>query len=134
MYPGRTIRKRTDTMANKIQLVYVISDGLFLLMGVFILAFSIIVNNVKDEVPTNGRQAARNLLYQGFPLTGWYSRMLWLVGRWEEYVSLTLTQRASSTPSLSLSPSSSHYPAWRRLPASGSSSRATWPSSAPCSP
>ncbi|KAK3903444.1 hypothetical protein C8A05DRAFT_14597 [Staphylotrichum tortipilum] len=56
-------------MANKIQLVYVISDGLFLLMGVFILAFAIIVNNVKDEVPTNGRQAARNLLYQGFPLT-----------------------------------------------------------------
>jgi hypothetical protein len=60
-------------MANKIQLVYLITDGLFLLMGVFILAFSIIVNNIKDEVPTNGRQAARNLLYQGFPLTGWCS-------------------------------------------------------------
>ncbi len=59
-------------MVNKIQLVYVATDGLFLLMGVFILAFSIIVNNIKDEVPVNGRQAARNLLYQGFPLTGQY--------------------------------------------------------------
>ena len=57
-------------MVNKIQLVYVATDGLFLVMGVFILAFSIIVNNIKDEVPVNGRQAARNLLYQGFPLTG----------------------------------------------------------------
>lgn len=56
-------------MVNKIQLAYVVSDGLLLLMGVFILAFSIIVGNIRDEVPTNGRQAARNLLYQGFPLT-----------------------------------------------------------------
>jgi len=56
-------------MVNKIQLVYVATDFLFLVMGVFILAFSIIVNNIKDEIPVNGRQAARNLLYQGFPLT-----------------------------------------------------------------
>jgi DMSO/TMAO reductase YedYZ heme-binding membrane subunit len=55
-------------MANKIQLVYMVSDGLFLLMGVFILAFSVIVGNIRDEEPSNGRQAARNLLYQGFPL------------------------------------------------------------------
>ncbi|KAK4237842.1 hypothetical protein C8A03DRAFT_44346 [Achaetomium macrosporum] len=54
---------------NKVQLAYVVSDGLFLLMGIFILAFSIIVGNIKDEVPTDGQQAARNLLYQGFPLT-----------------------------------------------------------------
>ena len=59
-------------MVNKIQLVYVATDFLFLVMGVFILAFSIIVNNIKDEIPVNGRQAARNLLYQGFPLTGQY--------------------------------------------------------------
>jgi len=57
-------------MANKVQIAYLISDGLFLLMGVFILGFSIIVNNIKNEEPTNGRQAARNLLYQDFPLTG----------------------------------------------------------------
>jgi hypothetical protein len=38
-------------------------------MGVFILGFSVIVNNIRDEQPSNGRQAARNLLYQGFPLT-----------------------------------------------------------------
>ncbi|KAL2016302.1 hypothetical protein VTK56DRAFT_3901 [Thermocarpiscus australiensis] len=56
-------------MVNKVQLAYVITDGLFLLMGVFILAFSVIVQNIKDEVPSNGRQAARNLLYQRFPLT-----------------------------------------------------------------
>jgi len=55
---------------NKVQLAYVIADGLFLLMGVFMLAFSVIVQNIQFEVPTEGRQAARNLLYQRFPLTG----------------------------------------------------------------
>lgn len=55
---------------NKVQLAYVIIDGLFLLMGIFIFAFSVVVNNIKDEVPTEGRQAARHLLYQEFPLTG----------------------------------------------------------------
>jgi len=54
---------------NKVQLAYVIADGLFLLMGVFMLAFSVIVQNIQFEVPTEGRQAARNLLYQRFPLT-----------------------------------------------------------------
>lgn len=57
-------------MANKIQVAYLVANGLFLLMGVFILAFSIIVTNIRGEDPSNGRQAARNLLYQGFPLTG----------------------------------------------------------------
>ncbi|KAK4124972.1 hypothetical protein N657DRAFT_643749 [Parathielavia appendiculata] len=46
-----------------------VSDGLFLLMGVFILAFSVIVGNIRDEEPSNGRQAARNLLYKEFPLS-----------------------------------------------------------------
>ena len=59
-------------MANKIQIAYLVADFLFLLMGVFILGFSVIVNNIKDEVPENGRQAARNLFYQDFPLTGWW--------------------------------------------------------------
>lgn len=64
-------------MVNKIQLAYVAADGLFMLMGVFILAFSVIVGNIRDEEPSNGRQAARNLLYQGFPLTGWYPDCCW---------------------------------------------------------
>ena len=60
-------------MANKVTLAYVIADGLFLLMGVFMLAFSVIVQNIQNEVATEGRQAARNLLYQRFPLTGQWS-------------------------------------------------------------
>ncbi|KAL2149910.1 hypothetical protein VTH82DRAFT_7586 [Thermothelomyces myriococcoides] len=55
-------------MANKVHIAYLVSDGLFLLMGIFILVFSVIVTNIKDEEPTNGRQAARNLLYRDFPL------------------------------------------------------------------
>jgi hypothetical protein len=57
-------------MVNKVQLVYMIIDGLFLLMGIFILTFSVVVGNIRNEVPTDGRQAARNLLYQRFPLEG----------------------------------------------------------------
>ncbi|KAK0723917.1 hypothetical protein B0T21DRAFT_414267 [Apiosordaria backusii] len=56
-------------MVNKVQAAYVVADGLFLLMGVFIIGFSVIVGNIRDEIPENGRQAARNLLYQRFPLT-----------------------------------------------------------------
>ncbi|KAK0655955.1 hypothetical protein B0T16DRAFT_23586 [Cercophora newfieldiana] len=56
-------------MANKVTLAYMVSDFLFVLMGIFMLAFSIIVQNIQFEEPTNGRQAARNLLYQRFPLT-----------------------------------------------------------------
>lgn len=56
-------------MANKVQLAYVVCDFLFVLMGVFMLAFSIIVQNIQFEEAENGRQAARNLLYQRFPLT-----------------------------------------------------------------
>lgn len=56
-------------MVNKVQAAYVVADGLFLLMGIFIIGFSVIVGNIRDEIPENGRQAARNLLYQRFPLT-----------------------------------------------------------------
>ncbi|KAK4649477.1 uncharacterized protein QC761_119270 [Podospora bellae-mahoneyi] len=56
-------------MVNKVQAAYVMADGLFLLMGIFIIGFSVIVGNIRDEIPENGRQAARNLLYQRFPLT-----------------------------------------------------------------
>ncbi|KXX73783.1 hypothetical protein MMYC01_210061 [Madurella mycetomatis] len=55
-------------MVNKVQLAYVVADGLVLLMGIFILAFSVVVGNIRDEEPTDGEQAARNLLYQRFPL------------------------------------------------------------------
>lgn len=56
--------------ANKVALAYMVSDFLFLLMGIFMLAFSVVVQNIQMEEPSNGRQAARNLLYQRFPLTG----------------------------------------------------------------
>jgi len=56
-------------MANKVTLAYMVTDFLFVLMGIFMLAFSIIVQNIQFEEPQNGRQAARNLLYQRFPLT-----------------------------------------------------------------
>lgn len=55
---------------SKVLLAYVVADGLFLLMGIFMIAFSVIVQNIQFEVPTEGHQAARNLLYQRFPLTG----------------------------------------------------------------
>lgn len=59
-------------MVSKVQLAYVAADGLFLVMGILIMGFSVIVGNIRDEVPTGGTQAARNLLYQRFPLTGQY--------------------------------------------------------------
>jgi len=59
-------------MANKVALAYMASDFLFVLMGIFMLSFSVIVENIRMEAPENGRQAARNLLYQRFPLTGPY--------------------------------------------------------------
>ena len=55
---------------SKVLLAYVVADGLFLLMGVFMIVFSVIVQNIQFEIPTEGHQAARNLLYQRFPLTG----------------------------------------------------------------
>ena len=57
-------------MPNKVLLAYVVSDGLFLLMGIFILAFSVVVQKIQFEIPTEGKQATRNLLYQRFPLQG----------------------------------------------------------------
>lgn len=54
---------------SKVLLAYVVADGLFLLMGIFMIAFSVIVQNIQFEIPTEGHQAARNLLYQRFPIT-----------------------------------------------------------------
>lgn len=61
-------------MGSKVQLAYVICDALFLVMGIVILAFCVIVGNVRDEVPADGHQAARDLLYQKFPLSGGHLR------------------------------------------------------------
>ena len=63
-------------MVNRILLVYVFADILFVAMGALELGFSVIVNNIKDDVADNGMQVARNLLYQRFPLTGWYRRVV----------------------------------------------------------
>lgn len=57
-------------MPNKILLAYICTDIAFVAMGALELGFAIIINNVKDQDPANGMEAARNLLYQRFPLTG----------------------------------------------------------------
>ncbi|KAK0615785.1 hypothetical protein B0T17DRAFT_355164 [Bombardia bombarda] len=56
-------------MANKVLVAYVVADALFVVMGIIMLAFSVVVQNIQSEIPTEGKQAARNLLYQRFPLT-----------------------------------------------------------------
>lgn len=55
-------------MVNKILLAAVAADVLFLAAGASQLAFALVVRNLMDEDPQEGRQAARNLLYQRFPL------------------------------------------------------------------
>ncbi|KAK3938415.1 hypothetical protein QBC46DRAFT_164397 [Diplogelasinospora grovesii] len=56
-------------MGNKVLLAYVAVDILFVITGAIMLGFSLIVQNVQFETPTDGESAARNLLYQRFPLT-----------------------------------------------------------------
>lgn len=55
-------------MANKILMVYAAADALFLIMGIILLGFSIVVQNTMTEGFTDGEQAARNLMYRKFPL------------------------------------------------------------------
>jgi hypothetical protein len=57
-------------MANKVLLAFVAADILFILTGAIMLGFSIVVQNDIQQTPTEGTQAARNLLYSRFPLTG----------------------------------------------------------------
>lgn len=57
-------------MASKVTIVYLIADGLFVVMGAIMLGFSVIVQNTMNNTPTDGTQAVRNLFYQMFPLTG----------------------------------------------------------------
>jgi hypothetical protein len=66
---GREKKTDWEKMANKILLAFIIADALFLITGAIELGFSLVVQNSMFESPTDGPQAARNLLYQRFPLT-----------------------------------------------------------------
>ena len=55
---------------NKVLWAYVAADLLFVIMGAVMVGFTVIVQNEIKVVPTDGEQAARNLLYSRFPLTG----------------------------------------------------------------
>lgn len=57
-------------MVSKILVSFVLVDFLFIVSGAIILGFSLIVRSNMNEDPTEGRQAARNLIYQSFPFEG----------------------------------------------------------------
>lgn len=63
-------KKETVKMTNKILVAFVVADVLFLLSGAVELGFSIVVGNIMTETAVDGQTAARNLLYQRFPLQG----------------------------------------------------------------
>jgi len=54
---------------NKVLWAYIAADLLFLIMGVVMIGFAVVVQNEIKAEPTDGEQAARNLLYSRFPLT-----------------------------------------------------------------
>lgn len=54
-------------MVNKVLAAFVVADGVFVAMGALMLGFCIIVQQTCFEIPTEGEQAARDLLYQLFP-------------------------------------------------------------------
>ncbi|KAI3397348.1 hypothetical protein diail_11006 [Diaporthe ilicicola] len=56
-------------MVNKVLGAYVAADFLFVATGAILVGFSVIVQNIMFETPTEGGEAVRNLLYQQFPLT-----------------------------------------------------------------
>ncbi|KAJ4264002.1 hypothetical protein NW762_006041 [Fusarium torreyae] len=56
-------------MVDKIFLATVIADILFLASGVMELIFSLVVRSLMNNMPSDGVDATRNLLYQRFPLT-----------------------------------------------------------------
>ncbi|KAH8677052.1 hypothetical protein BGZ61DRAFT_360612 [Ilyonectria robusta] len=53
---------------NKVFLATVAADGLFLAAGIMELVFSLVVRSQMNDIPTDGEEATRNLLYQRFPL------------------------------------------------------------------
>ncbi|KAI0838241.1 hypothetical protein F5Y06DRAFT_53226 [Hypoxylon sp. FL0890] len=56
-------------MVNKVLAAFIGIDGLFVSMGAIMLGFSIIVQQTCFNAPTDGNEAARDLLYQKFPFT-----------------------------------------------------------------
>ncbi|KAI1181302.1 tetraspanin [Nemania sp. FL0916] len=56
-------------MVNKVLAAFVGVDILFAITGGIILGFSVIVKNTCFSPPTDGNMAARDLLYQQFPLS-----------------------------------------------------------------
>ena len=56
-------------MVDKIFLATVIADILFLASGVMELVFSLVVRSLMNNMPSDGVDATRNLLYQRFTLT-----------------------------------------------------------------
>ncbi|KAF4449311.1 putative Pls1 tetraspanin [Fusarium austroafricanum] len=56
-------------MVDKIFLSTIAADVLFLSSGVMELVFSLVVQSKMKDVPSDGEDVTRNLLYQRFPLT-----------------------------------------------------------------
>jgi len=90
-------------MRDKVLLSYVLIDGVFVVTGAIMLGFCVVVQNFMFETPKTGDQAARDLLYQQFPLTGVFfpsrrddSSASFGTGLWDAN---NATQPASSTPS-----------------------------------
>ena len=57
-------------MRDKVLLSYIIIDALFVITGAIMVGFCVIIKNSMFATPTSGDQAARDLLYQQFPLNG----------------------------------------------------------------
>jgi hypothetical protein len=88
-------------MRDKVLLSYIAIDGIFVITGAIMLGFCMVVQNSRFKTPTQGDQAARDLMYQQFPLTGmfippirWRSR-----DRHRHTEANNAIQRASSTQS-----------------------------------
>ncbi|KAI5921890.1 hypothetical protein F4810DRAFT_702088 [Camillea tinctor] len=56
-------------MVNKVLAAFIAVDGLFVSMGAIMLGFSVIVQQTCFDTPTEGMEAARDLLYQRFPFS-----------------------------------------------------------------
>lgn len=63
-------------MVNKVLASFMVMDGLFVSMGAIMLGFCVIVRQTAFEAPTEGREAARDLLYRTFPFNGKYTPVL----------------------------------------------------------
>ncbi len=57
-------------MVNKVLASFLVADGLFVSMGAIMLGFCVIVQQTAFNAPTEGREAARSLLYRSFPFNG----------------------------------------------------------------